>query len=372
MTKKQSTCSRMWGTLLLVGLLTHCSTGSDPIVTELGAAGMGGESGGGGQVQGPGGASGGSSGSGAGGSGGATSGGSGSGGFGGEGKAGSAGTAGEGGSGAGGGVGGAGGAAGAEAGGAAGAGGGGECAGTGKAKVRVANLLPKGGKVDVCARKASDADFSGAKRLVRELGDAQHDGLAYPELSRGFEVDGGGWVLKVIDAAAADCSADALLEAPLCVGDKQDLSVLVLEGQITVFPNAGLTEGNRLRFLHAYAGEGPLDFGLVSDSLIPPPIFAGIGFGKTSPPGVTGQGFPILPEGYIDLPKDYEAAIPVGAAPAGSSVALFTITLDFASAKGRTMTAFAIGKKGDGGFPIKALLCEESKDAGVLASCVQF
>jgi hypothetical protein len=282
---------------------------------------------------------------------------------------------------AGGGAGGASGAAGSEAGGAAGAGGGGECAGTGKAKVRVANLLPKAGKVDVCARKASDADFSGAKRLVQALGDAQHNGLAYPELSRGFEVDGGGWVLKAIDAAAADCSAEALLEAPLCVDDKQDLSVLVLEGQITVFPNAGVTEGNRLRLIHAYAGEGPLDIGLVDeglepglqdDTLIPPPIFAGIGFGKTSPPGVTDQGFPILPEGYIDLPKDYEAAIPVGAAPAGSSAAMFTVTLDFASAKGRTMTAFAIGKKGDGGFPIKALLCEESKDAGVLASCTLF
>jgi hypothetical protein len=280
------------------------------------------------------------------------------------------------------GLGGAGGTAGAGAGGVAGTAGqagaggsgGGECKGSGKGKLRVVNLVPRTGKLDVCARAADAADFSEAKRLVRGLGDAQHDGLTFSESTRGFEVDGGGWVVKVIDAAAADCSVEALLEGPLCVEDKQDTSLLLLEGKLAPFPNAGLTEGNRLRFIHAYAGEGPLDIGLVDEvegMLIPPPIFASIGFGETSPPGTTDQGFPILEQGYIDLPKDYNASIPVGAAEAGSSKALFTATFDF-TVKGRTMSAFAIGKKGDAAFPVKVLVCEESKDVGVLASCSTF
>ncbi|MCS6899318.1 MAG: hypothetical protein RMJ98_06505 [Myxococcales bacterium] len=267
------------------------------------------------------------------------------------------------------------GAGGAETGGTAGSAGSiGECKGAGKGKIRVVNLLPKTGKLEVCARAATAADFSNAKRLVRELGDAQHDGLSFAESSRGFEVDGGAWVVKVIDAAAADCSADALLEGPLCVEDKSDTSLLLLEGKLAPFPNVGPTEGNRLRFIHAYAGEGPLDVGLVDEVegvLIPPPIFTAIGFGETSPPGTTDQGFPILPEGYIDLPKDYNASIPVGAAETGSSKALFTATFDF-STKGRTMSAFATGKKGDAAFPAKVLVCEENKDIGVLASCTQF
>lgn len=245
------------------------------------------------------------------------------------------------------------------------------CTGSGKVQLRMANLIPKVGKIEFCMRAAAAPDFSGAMRLAQSLGDAQHNGLSYPEVTKSFEVDGGSWVVKAVDAAAA-CDAEAILETSLCLKDKEDKILLAIEGQLLSLPNAGKTEGNRLRFIHAYAGEGPLDVGLVDEgNILPPPVFSAVSFGKTAAGGVTDLGFTILDTGYLDLPKSYDSVVAVGAAVAGTSPALFTTTLDF-TIKGRTSTAFAIGKKGDAAFPIKALLCEESKEEGVLAACQQF
>jgi hypothetical protein len=259
--------------------------------------------------------------------------------------------------------------------------GGAACEGGGKARLRVANLVPRAGQLELCARKASAADFSDARRLVKELGDTTRSGLAFREVSKGFEIDGGGWVLKAIDAAATSCEAPGVYEGELCLNDQDDVSALAMEGQLLAVRNAGPTEGNRLRFLHAYAGEGPLDVGLVDpgantqsiddDVLLAPPVFAALGFGQIAPAGVTDQGFPVLATGYLDLPLSYNSVIPVGAAPAGTTTVLFTVVLDFKE-KGRTMTAFGVGKKGDPGFPFQAVLCDETKESGVLASCTVF
>ena len=278
---------------------------------------------------------------------------------------------------------GAGGASGAGAGGASGQGGaagGPACAAGGEGRVRLAAMRARAGKVDVCAAAVpagGAADFATAARLVRALGDAAHDGLAFGEVASPSSLAAGTWSLKVIDAADADCAGAALATTEFCLTAVDDLTLVLLEDALTRFDNAAATGGNRLRFIHAYAGGPALDVGLTdpgTGELVPPALFVGLAYGTTAPAAdSTFLGAPVLASGYLDLPADNDTpAAPVGAAPTGEAKALLATVVDLAPPKGRVLTAYAAGRKDDAAFALRGLLCDETKVSGALTTCLSF
>ncbi len=266
--------------------------------------------------------------------------------------------------------------------GSSGQGGAGACAtGGGDGKVRLAAMRARAGKVDVCAASTSPgagaADWATATRLVRALGDAAHDGLAFAEVASPSTLAAGPVTFRVIDAAAADCTGEPLAERDVCLAAGDDLTLVLLADSLAPFVNAPATDGNRLRFIHAYAGGPGLDVGLAdpdSGVMIPPPIFTNITYGTTAPASATSTlGPPVLASGYLDLPaSDQTAAAPVGAAPTGQTASLLKTVVDLSPPKGRVLTAYAVGASGDASWALAGRLCDETKTQGALTTCLAF
>jgi hypothetical protein len=259
-------------------------------------------------------------------------------------------------------------------GGAAGAGGGAPTCtpGSATATVRFANMLPRAGAIDFCLKPEADADFTTAKRVMSSLADPAHPSLAYKQMTRKVSLSSGGYALKAIDAAAADCTAEAVGTAVnICLKDGEDLTMPLLDGKLPSFSNRAVDPALiQLRFIHGIAGQGPLDVG-TSDGGKPAhigiPVFTGIPFGATSPK--TDGDFPVNADGYVELmlllgPTD------VAVAPTGTNTdALFTVSIDL-SALGVAVTAFGVGSLTDPAFPVEGVICDESVEDGALTGCI--
>jgi hypothetical protein len=203
------------------------------------------------------------------------------------------------------------------------------------------------------------------------LGDADHTTLAYGEVTRRVALSGG-VTLKAITASDPDCTGAGLGQIDLCFQKDEDLLVGILEGVspptfTTVPPDPAK---NRLRFVHAYVGAGALDVGIADNATLPAGlatvVLPGVTYGTTAKMGLSSVG-PVLATGYLEQ-TETSGMPPIGIAPAGGTMDLLVAQLDL-STLGHSFTAFGIGRMADDGYPLKALVCDETKEVGALTAC---
>lgn len=247
------------------------------------------------------------------------------------------------------------------------------CAAGGTAKIRVANMTPADLPIDVCVRPAGLADWCTATRLVKSLNDAALTGVPYQQMSKPIDVPSGGVDIKVIAASDADCTGAGVLELPAqCLADATAYTLAAVEGQASLFTSSPTNSSLiALRFINAFPGVASVDVGIADPAdplVIGLPVFVNVAYAGTSAPGTTPDGaFTINANGYVEIPMDF-GMVDVAAAPTGGAGFLAT-KLELVGL-GKVLTAFGVGKMGDGTFPPKAVVCDETGDGGSLTPCV--
>ncbi|MDW8248774.1 MAG: hypothetical protein RMJ98_05640 [Myxococcales bacterium] len=190
-------------------------------------------------------------------------------------------------------------------------------------------------------------------------------------MTRSFGIEPGDVDIKVIDAGATDCSAEAITEAKgLKIEAGARYTLLSLGGVNTgallrLLPEKKALAGAGVRMVNAVDFAGPLFFGLSSSDKLPASISPIItealplgGVPKKNDNAIIGQ---INEAGYLEvLPIDFN----LGVTRAGSSNAMMVAGL---SPKGDgSSTLYAVGTRNDPAFPLQGLTCDESTDTGTL------
>jgi hypothetical protein len=226
----------------------------------------------------------------------------------------------------------------------------------GEGLLRLGNLSPRGNAVSFCLKPAGAADYSGSTPWPRGFGASCEPGLSYLQVTRSFGVEPGEVDAKVIDAGAADCSADAIVEAKgLKIEAGTGYTLLHLGGVNTtgllrLLPEKKASAGSGVRMVNAVDFAGPLFFGLSSSDKLPAAISPILtealplgGVPAKNDNAIIGQ---INEAGYLEvLPIEFN----LGVTRAGSSNAMMVAALSPQGAGSSTL--YAVGTRNDPGFP---------------------
>jgi hypothetical protein len=243
---------------------------------------------------------------------------------------------------------------------------GGDASATAPARVRIAHLSPDAPRVDVCLAAAGTGRF-GAPVLEGAGGGT---GLAYGEVTRYVEVAAGSYDVRVVAAAAADCTTPAVPDtAGVAVGAGRAYTVAATglvapeagEPAFALVPFADDTAVSpgkvKLRFIHASPGTPAVDVGTGAGGSFTP-VFTAVSFPETD-----GDA---SPSGYVET--DPLSGVTLSARATGTAedaLVLPGVTLP----AGAIVTVFAAGLLGSDP-PLSALVCPDGADAaGLLSDC---
>lgn len=258
--------------------------------------------------------------------------------------------------------------AGGEGGGAGGAGGGTGGAGGGmmaKAMVRVAHLAPDAPAVDFCVQPEGGAWVGPVLETVMAA-----DGLSYPNVTKYLGLDESTYSVRLVDPAATDCTK-SLADLPDITGIK------VTAGQYYTLAAIGeLAAGAPNKFeVKAYVDDGIPTAGKIKVRFVhaspeAPNVDVGVGKGATFMKLWDNVPYPM--EGMIGG-KTYAETDPIAGGAisvrvAGMSDDVLTVEPVVIPA-GAIVTAWAIGNLDGMPAPLKALVCVDTAEKGVLTDC---
>jgi hypothetical protein len=240
-----------------------------------------------------------------------------------------------------------------------------------RARIRVAHLSPDAPAVDVCLKPAGGAY---GKPVLASLGAAA--GLSYPQITAYVELPPARYDVRVVRAGDPDGCANAAVADTAGVPVEKGVTatvaaigVLDRSGaashdpgfRLAVYADATQTTAGKakLRFIHASPGTPAVDVGLGAAHAFTR-VFANVAFSS------------IAAHASIDALGFAEVApftAPISARLAGSTADALTIPSVTLGA-GQIATAFAIGNKtGSTTNPLRVLLCDDRKSAGLLSAC---
>jgi hypothetical protein len=241
-----------------------------------------------------------------------------------------------------------------------------------RARIRVAHLSPDAPAVDVCLKTAGGAYD---RPVLASLGAS--GGLQYPQVTTYVELPTARYDLRIVragdpggcaNAAVADTAGVAIDKgvtatvAAIGVLDRSGAAAHDPGFRLAVFADATATTAGKgkLRFIHASPGTPAVDVGLgVGHGF--QRVFANVSFSNL------GTNAPLDSLGYIEA-SPFTA--PVTARLAGATTDALTVP-SVTLAAGQIATAFAIGNKtGSAANPLRVLLCDDRKSAGLLTACV--
>lgn len=261
---------------------------------------------------------------------------------------------------------------------------------TGVVQVRVANLVPTSDVVDVCLRPSGTSDW-GRPIILNggtDCGSASTgigaQGFGYNTVSQPFYAPATTVDVQMVSAGSV-CGSNVLTESDGLSLATNAVTTLVRVGgngvsqQIVALPeeDSQNTGSQRIRFVHAAPGTGPLDFGNTASATLPTTLSIAffsqpIAFGGTVPSGATTTfaSASVGDNGYLGL---ITGPFVIGASIDGAgNKAILTYQLPGISA---TYSLYAVGVSGDNLHPLRGLICDE--DSGVtnsgpplLESCV--
>ena len=233
----------------------------------------------------------------------------------------------------------------------------------GDASLRLGDFVPSLDRHDFCVTLAGD---------VSPL-DAAPQGIGYEQVLAPVRLAPGSYRVDVVRAGQG-CAARPLLTTHVCLDGGSATTVLILgdgagQVQVDVFPESTApTQRAPLRFVNAIASNDALDLGRIAAASLPAtvtPLFTGVAYGTTAPPGTSPEG-PVDDDGYLSLSPG-AAELPLGAAPAGQSDATL-LTSPFLVARHR-YTVIAAGSATDVRFPVELFVCDETQTDGPLTAC---
>lgn len=246
------------------------------------------------------------------------------------------------------------------------------CPASGSSRVRVGNLSPAGGSLDVCIR-ATGGTFQGP--LYSCVAGA---GLPYRAISRELAVAPGTYEVKVIDGS--DCNGPKIVGGIVSLDPGTTTSVLAFGGPGTGEPaimhalrdDAAPKDGTiALRFVHGIHQLGSaLDAGLTDAPTLPTsvstPLFEGVSF-VSAAKASTAAIFLIDAQGYATgVPPILSQNI--GLSVAGTPTALLAAMADVSPANA-ALTLFGTGIVGSTTYPPALMLCDQGAEIGTLLSC---
>lgn len=242
-----------------------------------------------------------------------------------------------------------------------------------RARVRIAHLSPDAPAVDVCLKPAGAAAYG--RPVLAGLGAA--GGLSYPQITTYVELPPARYDIRVVGAGdPAGCANAAVADTIGVAVDKGVTATVAAIGvldrsgaaahdpgfRLAVYADATSTAAGKgkLRFIHASPGTPAVDVGLGTGHGFQR-VFANVSFSNT------GRNAPIDALGFVEV-SPFTA--PVTARLAGAATDALTVP-GVTIAAGQIATAFAIGNKtGSATNPLRVLLCDDRKSAGLLSSCV--
>jgi hypothetical protein len=233
----------------------------------------------------------------------------------------------------------------------------------GDASLRFGDFVPSLDRHDFCV--TLDGDVSPL--------DAAPQGIGYEQVLAPVRLALGSYRVDVVHVGQG-CAARPLLTTHVCLDGGSSTTVLILgdgagQVQVDVFPESTApTQRAPLRFVNAIASDNALDLGRIAAASLPAtvtPLFTGVAYGTTAPPGTSPEG-PVDDDGYLSL-SPTAAELPLGAAPAGQSDATL-LTSPFLVGSHR-YTVIAAGSTTDVRFPTELFVCDETRTDGPLTTC---
>ncbi|MCC6644857.1 MAG: DUF4397 domain-containing protein [Polyangiaceae bacterium] len=243
-------------------------------------------------------------------------------------------------------------------------------AGTGDAKLRIANLSP-GGAVDLCVLPPGKTEYEGPLFQCATGG-----GLPYKKVSKGFSYAAGTYQLRSVAPGASCATALGAAEITLAAGETW---VVAAFGGGTTGEAPLLkplkndvekpTDGTiKLRFVHGIHKSFPLDLGIAAGGMVAGAVFSNVPFGGVSADGMSTLGYTIAGGYARGLSEFPDPGVEVGAAKTGETAAIFTAMVKI-SPVNSVLTAFGAGTLGDASAPVSAFVCDDSADDGNFQKC---
>jgi len=241
----------------------------------------------------------------------------------------------------------------------------------GGARIRFANLVATDAAVDVCVRPLG-GEY--ARPVLRGGGRKCPSGFSYPQVSAPFSVPEGRIDVKVVSAGST-CTGAAAAELHDIAAPRGSITSIVHLGgkpsSLRAFRDASERPGSdavHVRFMHASAGTGALDFGFATSPGLPANLSSRLldkplAFGEATNSQTTAILRSADANGYLDLPR---TEVNLVATRAGESRALMATTL---STSNSWQTFIAIGDPTSPLFPVRGLLCDELDVKGLFTTC---
>jgi hypothetical protein len=149
---------------------------------------------------------------------------------------------------------------------------------SGAARVRIGDLVPTIDRHDVCLRRTDGASPLDGVALPQSGG-----GIGYEQVLAPITLPAGAYDVT-LQATGSSCAGAPIASASVCISPGTTSLYAFGDGltttEIVALPEStAATNGTRLRFVHAIAGEPALDFGRASGALPDAtiaPIFGGV------------------------------------------------------------------------------------------------
>jgi hypothetical protein len=235
----------------------------------------------------------------------------------------------------------------------------------GNAWLRLGNLKPSPDPINFCIRPHMGEYTS--LSIWKEGGANCPESLAYRKVWAPVGKSAGTYDIKVVDATATNCQADALAELQnLELVANQVISVMYMPVgnslELRAFPETTDSGSTFMRFVHALQTEELLELGVTSSPNLPTSllqtIFSKVEPGQTTKAGTSPQGSTIDSLGYT---KGFgKISKPIGLQRIGTNQVQRATIPPPTDLTQPTISIFGIGTLSEPKFPIDILVCKES------------
>lgn len=248
---------------------------------------------------------------------------------------------------------------------------------SGKAALRLGNLVASPAHIDFCLRPTATASFAGIKPLFAGAGGACAGGLEYKAVTTALPIDPGNYEVKVVAAGTATCDGDGIASInQVLVSEKPATAVYVLgNGRDAPIArryaeSAGAENiASTFRTIVSTPDFGNVNIGFILSDTQPLAVghtfLTNLAFGEANPGSVT-SGSNSTTDGYVNWSSaGGKWRVAATTTDTGAVIADTTRQLDGAA----SYTFFLVGRNDGRDFPLELIGCDETKSSGILANC---